>query len=322
MIKRRQLSISRDLSNFLKFLSALLIAFHHYSQYAVNTPEEADNLFYRFASSQGGYLGVAVFFFLSGYGLMESELKSHLSIKQFCVKRIRRIVFPLIILAIIWIPISLFIQHRYLSVNPGFGEIALQTINIGGWFVSAILIMYVVFMAFSYVRSKYGETCALFWLCFLTVVVYIIVDRLLGYYTPLSIPVFTVGIIASLKKDANHGIFNSSIIYLLAGMIISVGYSISVRNSVALGAHSVINYMAMLALILVFTNFSPKLAFPAILGEASFDIYLIHKRIITSYSSIYSGGVIDVWFWMILCLILVSVFVWLRKKAYQRLFQR
>ena len=56
--------------------------------------------------SQGGNVGVAVFFFLSGYGLMSSELKGHLSASQFFKRRFCKIYIPVLLITAIWIPIS------------------------------------------------------------------------------------------------------------------------------------------------------------------------------------------------------------------------
>lgn len=71
--------LDRNVTDLVKFLSCLLVALHHYSQYVVSQ-NISHNVFYEAVSSQGGFLGVAIFFFLSGYGLMKSEQKCHLNI--------------------------------------------------------------------------------------------------------------------------------------------------------------------------------------------------------------------------------------------------
>ena len=81
------LRIDKNLSSFLKFLAAITVALHHYSQY-VCANHLSENILYKVLSSQGGYLAVGIFFFLSGYGLMESEKKHHLSPIGFIKKTI------------------------------------------------------------------------------------------------------------------------------------------------------------------------------------------------------------------------------------------
>ena len=55
---------------------------HHYSQY-VCANNLSESVIFRALSYQAGFLGVAIFFFLSGFGLMESESKAHRGIGQF-----------------------------------------------------------------------------------------------------------------------------------------------------------------------------------------------------------------------------------------------
>ena len=264
-------------------------------------------------STQGGYLGVAVFFFLSGYGLMESEMKRHLTLTQFIDKRLKRVVFPLVVLAILWIPTLYIFDLTYPHTTDGVEGIIKRTINVGGWFVSAILLMYVVFMTFSYYLNKHGIKRGIWSLIAGTILIYIICDRYLGSYTALSIPIFSVGILASYYKDKQHfRYYNHSLLYLLVGMLFSIGYSIGVCNSTALAAHSAINYIFIGFGIIFFTIFSPSIIFPAILGEASFDIYLIHKKIITAYFAL-NNSLIGLSLWIPLTVILVTLFVAIRR---------
>lgn len=62
-----------------------MVMLHHYSQYICSN-NYSDSIFYKVFSTQGDYLGVSIFFFLSGYGLMEREQKCHLGLLQFSKK--------------------------------------------------------------------------------------------------------------------------------------------------------------------------------------------------------------------------------------------
>lgn len=62
-----------------------MVMLYHYSQYICSN-NCSDSIFYKMFSTQGGYLGVAIFFFLSGYGLIESEQKCYLGLLQFFKK--------------------------------------------------------------------------------------------------------------------------------------------------------------------------------------------------------------------------------------------
>lgn len=272
--------------------------------------------FWQIFSSQGGFLCVAVFFFLSGYGLMESEQKRHLSPSEFIYKRLKRVVFPLIVLAVLWIPLYYGFDLAYPASNDSLWNVITRTLNIGGWFVSAILMMYLVFMLFSWMLTFSKPSYAMISLCCATFIAYFAADKLLGYYCPISIPIFTTGILASYYKDKTHlKWFNHSLIYLIASLFVVVGYSIYIQNQVSgysLAVHAIINYIAIALLIVIFTNFSPRIAFPVLLGEISFDIYLIHKKIITANYSL-SGDLIELWTWVALTILFTFSFVLLRK---------
>jgi len=317
------LSIDRGVSNCLKFISAIMIALHHYSQFMVHTAEyqhinRGGQLLYQLFSAQGGYTGVAIFFFLSGYGLMESELKKHLSLKQFVDRRLKRVIFPLLILAIVWFPLYYGFRLDPEPITTDATNIILHILNVGGWFVSAILLMYLAFIFFTWILNKYDEKRAVFTLSIITMATYVLCDKLLGYYTSLSIPIFSVGILASLYKSKNYGIFNHCLLYLFAGMIFSAGYCVLVNNSPALAVHSIINYVCIAVLISIFTCFNLKLIFPVILGEASFDIYLIHKRVMTSYMAT-TDALIHLWLWIGITIIVTSLFVLIRKHTWELL---
>lgn len=81
-----------------------MIVAHHYSQYAL-TNDIASGTIWKILSAQGGFLGVAIFFFLSGYGLMESDKKNHLSVRGFFKKRFLKIYGPVFLVTAVWLPV-------------------------------------------------------------------------------------------------------------------------------------------------------------------------------------------------------------------------
>ena len=96
--------LDRALTDVVKMLSCVMIAIHHYANYAIST-EYSDCIILRLFSTQGGYLGVALFFFLSGYGLMKSESKHHLGFNAFVVKRFGKVFLPVLLVTLFWLPI-------------------------------------------------------------------------------------------------------------------------------------------------------------------------------------------------------------------------
>lgn len=66
----------------LKFICCIIIVLHHYSQYIVSEIGNP-NVITNILSSQGGYLAVSLFFFLSGYGLTVSFNKKSLTFFEY-----------------------------------------------------------------------------------------------------------------------------------------------------------------------------------------------------------------------------------------------
>lgn len=114
------LEIDKGTSDWIKLIAALMVAFHHYSQYAISELGET-GFIYRLFSYLGGYLGVALFFFFSGYGLMYSEMKEHLSINEFLKKRIAKIYKPVIIITIVWLGVILCLH--FFSQSDSFEQL-------------------------------------------------------------------------------------------------------------------------------------------------------------------------------------------------------
>lgn len=94
------ITLDRNLTDLIKFLACLMIALHHYSQGMVVAGTH--NPIYQLSSTQGGLLGVAIFFFLSGYGLMKSDMKHHLSVVTFFKKRLMKTYLPAVVVSLLW----------------------------------------------------------------------------------------------------------------------------------------------------------------------------------------------------------------------------
>ena len=145
-------TLTKETSNAVKVLAALMVMFHHYSQYVLAN-EISDSVIYTILSTQGGYLGVAIFFFLSGYGLMESEQKSHLSLATFFKRRFLKVYLPVLLATILWMIVSPILM----TTSPFDGiEITIGSIKftIGNflldfgdgvlWFVKILFILYLI----------------------------------------------------------------------------------------------------------------------------------------------------------------------------------
>jgi len=151
--QERSIVLSRDLTDIIKFLAAIMVAFGHYAGHALAF---SNNPVYRITVMFAGNVGVALFFFLSGYGLMMSERKQHLALWPFLKRRLAKVYLPVVMVSVVWQiilrPVGAgweYIPHFLYSVFWGFSDGIL-------WFVKVIMFCYLLFRIYLIFRQKRG----------------------------------------------------------------------------------------------------------------------------------------------------------------------
>ncbi len=134
-------------SNALKGLCAIFVIFHHLCTYLADVYREF------FVFEKIGFLMVAMFFFISGYGLMYGVLNKKNYLKGFFSKRILTILIPYYIINLFYILSKYIIKilDKTYIIRSLFGYYQ--------WYVMAILILYIGFwICFKIFKNKYGAT--------------------------------------------------------------------------------------------------------------------------------------------------------------------
>lgn len=256
-----------------------MVMIHHYAQYLCANGL-TNSLFYIVMSSQGGYLGVAIFFFLSGFGLMESESKSHMGIILFFKKRFLKIYLPVICVTIIW----MFSAPLLLNNNPftgyhisiGEGKTFVLSnilVNFGDgvlWFIKVLMVLYATFYIFSIIL-KLNSVAAIIFLAICAV-------TLTFLYSPLeaiSIPLFYLGVLVSFVNGKKYST------YIVLGCIFTLSiFEFIIFHKTSHASHAITNLIVITLLGLVFSMKKIDIKVPSILGLLSFDIYLVHHKVI------------------------------------------
>lgn len=273
--------INRSVSDLLKILSALLVMFSHYFNLKAQAGEEL-NILEWCIRSQGGNIGVSVFFFLSGYGLMVSELKSHLSALQFFKKRFLKIYLPVLLVTAIWLPISYTITppHSYYLVIRdllcGFKDPVL-------WFVKSLFLLYGSFYLSTLLLKKTKiQSLLVLWIgTIITCIVSYFSNGSFGLNSISGIPLFAVGVVSALW--ASHTIMRvhpALITLIVSFMAISLAMSFHphlIPNLV----HVIADYSVITTIILFFSKWHPNIKIPALFSLITLDIYLVHFKVLT-----------------------------------------
>lgn len=129
--------LSTDTTKKEKGIAAILIVLHHLSQ-RVKVSGPFVILGYI------GFILVAVFFFISGYGLSYGAQYKHDYFKGFFRKRLFPVLVPYWIVNTIYIVFDLIKGTVFTPMEYVLSFVGVGTIT-GTWFVTSILIMYIIF---------------------------------------------------------------------------------------------------------------------------------------------------------------------------------
>lgn len=267
-------------SDLLKVISAVLVMFSHYYNLKARTGYDL-NVIEWCIRSQGGNVGVAVFFFLSGYGLMMSEMKSHLSLKMFFKKRFCKIYLPVLLITALWLPICYKITppHSYSLI---ISDLLWSFKDPVLWFIKSLLLLYGTFyLSTLYLKKKQTLSLAVLWSgTVITCIISYFSNGTFGLNSISGIPLFAVGVVSALWSLRKFmGIHPAFVALFFSFIAISLTMSFFPRFIPNL-AHVIADYLVVATIILIFSQWHPIVKIPVIFSMITFDIYLVHLKIL------------------------------------------
>ena len=277
----KSIALDRGLTDLMKLMAAIFVAMGHYSGHALDYVE---NPLLRFFVMNGGTVGVAVFFFLSGYGLMMSELKKHLGFLDFLKRRLMNVYLPVVIVSAVWgivrWPAGAGIEHlpKYLMTTfVTFGDGIL-------WFVKVIAVMYLLFYGYTLVRKH--DSWRIPALIAGTAFAYVLVYWWQESWCAISIPFFTLGILLVEYNEKIWQMMHSWGVALWLVLITTLmgGLYLAFGN---LYAHAIINYWVITAVVMFCAYKMITVTLPSWVGGISYDIYLTHHKVMNFLRPIY-----------------------------------
>ena len=270
--------LSNKSTKSLKGLLALLIIFHHISQ-KITTGENFSNFEY-----MGRYI-VALFFFLSGYGLYFQYSNNPTYMENFLKKRLVRIFIPFFVFIVIYVIYRATLGE---DINVAFFLSFWKdhsNIIYNGWFINSIIVLYVIFYV-SLVRkdSKIAE----YKLVFLTLVyIFWKAYQNHGDWEYVSIMAFLLGVFwtknrVSIDKllEKNYFIFlvSFSILMYVFHYYEVIMKIIGITNKYVY--YGIVGNLCTMVFVVYFLLLTNKLNFSNkyldFLGDISFEIYMIH----------------------------------------------
>lgn len=310
-----QFYLSKNTTNCLKVLSAVMVMLHHYSQY-VCANDISDALFFRILSSQGGFLGVAVFFFLSGYGLMESESKNHLNAMSFFKRRLLKIYLPVLSISFIWMIVSPLLLNQSpfgsgVELTMGGNTLVISNIlwafgdNVL-WFIKILIPLYAIFFLFSivYQRNR-GIAISFLWIMTIAFTIYVALTK--AAYESISIVYFTLGVQMSISK-----IKSRKDLSLYISLISFIGVLNYISFDWTIAQHAIINAVCLGFLTCALCLKRIDIKFPTILALLSFDLYLTHNKVLMGLKD--NTDSVELWAFVTLTIMATLAFYFFRTK--------
>jgi len=129
---------------------ALVIVLHHLANHF--TIAES-GMVYRFFNDIG-FLAVAIFFFISGYGLQKQHMEKESYKTGFLRKRLPTVLFPYIIVNLVYWALSFVYGTPYSAVDILKGLINGSPVVAHSWYIIAIIVFYIIFALLMIICKK------------------------------------------------------------------------------------------------------------------------------------------------------------------------
>lgn len=274
------IQITKDTSNMIKGLACLLIVAHHFC--ARLMARGFDDVLTNFIGVRGGVVGVTVFFFLSAWGLSESQIKNRYSFDAFVKRRLSKVYLPLIITNFLYYVFLLMWGNLQFSISG----LVLSTLNlrmIDGvlWFCNTILIFYLIFYLSFLPKNNWAKAvfCIGLTLIYSFVATWIYPDSPFYVYSIIGFP---FGMVCSLYKERLSRLINWGI-WIVAGLLLLIVGGMmfpAYRNLFLMNSFCLILLVVLVTLIQRITT-SKKLVVLPFIGVYSYEIYLLHNKVLS-----------------------------------------
>ncbi len=278
-------SIAKEQTQGLKGILCILVVLCHLRSYLAPVDNSAvlSSLFVAF-----GYISVALFFFLSGYGLSAQYYKKPDYMKPFFKNRVLNLYIKYVIIilcyAVLFFAVGL-IDYKLLAQSFFFGG----TIVVNGWYFQAVILMYIIFGIVYKLRMNDKLKLILF---FIGTGLYILIAKLIcdsnhWYQSVLCFPLGFLYNFVNVKTDREKGNTALKLIHSLLKIII--GIALMVVKASFVGIPDWLNTLLIpIAAVLFITGLSecgvlricnnPVLKF---MGGISLEMYAVHGAVIT-----------------------------------------
>ncbi|MBR0350012.1 MAG: acyltransferase family protein [Clostridia bacterium] len=270
--------ISMSNTTAVKGVFVFLIFMSHFLQYY--TPVDAFDMQYKAIRVFIGQLVVVMFFFYSGYGILESvKRKGTDYIKGFPVNRILKTLLHLDLALVLYIIRNLIMNVKMKPMQIILSLFGWDTVGNSNWFMFAVLILYVaIYLSFMLFRKH--KFLAILASTVLTGVYVIAMHEFSGkeeywYNTVMCLP---LGMYYSFFKEKIHSIvMKNDIIYHIALVAVFVAFMFAHENKRPFVIYTM--WTLLFTVLVVLVTMKVKIGNKALywLGNHVFSVYILQR---------------------------------------------
>ena len=283
-------NLSKEVSTCVKGVSCLLIVLHHWCSGLSGVGY--DNILVKLLTQAGGVTGVAIFFFLSSYGLTRSQLVKKDSIRVFFTKRLSKVFIPLVLTNALW----LLLRYDGQSFIQSF----LQILNVSDlldratWFCNIIIVCYVIFYASNRLRTD-GMKILTSWILIFGLAAILLVyfpRRPFYVYSLIAFPLGGTVAILQDRMKATQLMVNTFVPVITVFGILSL-LIVDYRAHLLANLYCIAIIFCLMLIVLVLRNNRTSLLCKAVssikkpasvIGLYSYEIYLLHNKFLMLHS--------------------------------------
>lgn len=303
----------------IKGLLSLLIMLGHIFAEKQITKSSIDILI-----TSPGFLYVGMFFFYSGFGLVQGYKNNSNYLNNFLPKKFQKIYVPFVLMNIIYyFVLKIFLEFQKVSFIEFIKEIlGFSLINGISWYIISILYFYFIFyLSFKYFyRIRY---IIFFSFMLLYTLICIYLNKNASWWYISIIPIF-IGIIYSEKEDSIGKILKKYYYLILIGaaslfnifyfirfnkIAYFLGIELNEKINILFGMLAVIFFVFLVLLVLMKIKIENIVTLK--LGEISFEIYLYHGLFLKLFMSdkIFIKNECIYVILCVVCTLILSIFV-------------
>lgn len=268
--------ISKEYTTCLRGIFAILVVIHHLYQYSGLLRGTYIGVFLQLF----GFLSVAVFFFLSGFGLMFSANKKNY-INHFFQRRFLPLYCFYVFLIVLYSLWTLLLEKEVSFSRIIQSFLFGKTIVTNGWYLQATFVMYLIYLLVFKIFKSYKNRLLFFGVgIFIYCIVCILLDLGISWYQ--TIPCVVFGMIYCYKKDSIDTLLHKYAwrIFILFSILFTTSFILSAVSNIAVlfdMLYSLFFVGALISLVYILCDtVLIENKFTKVCGEYSLEIYVTH----------------------------------------------